>query len=148
MLRQITIRESQYWDRIRDFFIGYRLEYEEGEPRPEETIKLWEAIDREGILAGAASLAYQDGRYALNGIATDGEFRGIGLGGKLLETVLEEVKARGGEEIYLIGRIPEFYKHYDFEVIPVDEVPDIFECTKCDQYQNTCFPEAMKKKLK
>ena len=105
----ITIREGKYWERIRDFFIGYRLEYEEGEPRPEETIKLWEALDREGILAGAASLAYIGGRYVLNGIATDGEFRGIGLGGKLLETVMEEVKARGGDELYLIASVQDFY---------------------------------------
>lgn len=55
-------------------------------------------------MAGAATLALREGEYIIDGIALDESYRGGGRGTALLNTVIDEVRKRGGSRIYLVAR--------------------------------------------
>ncbi|GHU50280.1 hypothetical protein FACS1894127_5240 [Clostridia bacterium] len=108
-----------------------------------DIIKMWEARHN-GELVGGCILAMREGRYIINGIAVDEEHRGTKLGKFLLDTAVDEMKKRGGQELYIVARLPGFYRKQGFTGIPKDEAPRFFECFGCPQYNVSCFPEIMR----
>jgi N-acetylglutamate synthase-like GNAT family acetyltransferase len=132
-------------EKLITFFIEQELEFDENDEYGEdELVKCWEALDDEGQLAGGCVLALRDGEFICDGIATAPAQRGTGLGRELLALLISEVKARGGDKIFLVARAPGFFAKYGFVPVKREDAPEFFECFTCPQYGKTCFPEVMK----
>jgi N-acetylglutamate synthase-like GNAT family acetyltransferase len=141
----INIRVTEDVAKLIPFFIEQELEFEENEEYgDDELVKCWEALDDDGTLVGGCVLALREGEFICDGIATAPALRGGGLGKELLELLIEEVRSRGGDTVYLVARAPGFFAKQGFDVIERKEAPEFFECFTCPQYNKTCFPEVMK----
>ncbi len=138
------ISETDEYERLVKMFIRHDLEFSFDEPLPTDLVKCWKAEDLEGRLISGCVLAMRGGEYIIDGIATEPEYRKEKIGGKLLELALEEVRSRGGKEVYLVAKAPGFFRKHGFQDIPASTVPDLFDCYSCPQFQKTCFPEVMK----
>lgn len=142
-----SIIETDDLEALIPFFIDNGLEFsEDDEVDHDEIIKCWRA-DTGGRLVGACVLARREGHYICDGIATDVSIRGSRLGEALLKLLLGEVNELGGEDIYLVARMPSFFSKYGFEKVERKDAPNFFECFSCPQYMIDCFPEVMHKKL-
>lgn len=95
-------------------------------------------------IIGACTLAFREGEYIIDGIALAPASRGSGAGTALLAAAEDEVRARGGERVYLVARAPEFFRANGYETIARSDAPEFFECFGCDQYNRSCFPEVMR----
>jgi amino-acid N-acetyltransferase len=143
-LVKYTISETDDYDRLVEMFIRHDLEFSFDEPLPTNLVKCWKAEDEKGRLISGCVLAMRGGEYIIDGISTEPEYRKEKIGGKLLKLALDEAKARGGKEVYLVAKAPGFFKKHDFKEIEATSVPDLFDCLSCPQYRKTCFPEVMK----
>lgn len=139
-----SISETDEYDRLVEMFIRHGLEFSVDEPLPTDLVKCWKAEDENGKLISGCVLAMRGGEYIIDGIATEPEYRKENIAGKLLQLALDEVKARGGEAVFLVAKAPGFFKKHGFEEIPATDVPLLFDCLSCPQYQRSCFPETMK----
>ena len=125
------------------FYAKNDLEISEEDPVGTDAVKSWVLME-DGKLAGASTLAVREGEYIIDGIALDEAYRGGGRGTALLNTVISEVRKRGGKRIYLVARAPEFFAASGFEEVERTEAPEFFECFGCDQYGVKCFPKVMR----
>lgn len=100
--------------------------------------------DAAANIIGACTLAFREGEYIIDGIALSPASRGSGAGTALLAAAEDEVRARGGERVYLVARAPEFFRANGYETIARSDAPEFFECFGCDQYNRSCFPEVMR----
>jgi N-acetylglutamate synthase-like GNAT family acetyltransferase len=143
----IRIRETDDLAPLVRFFIENELEFEsEDDYSYDEILKSWRADAGERLVGGCV-LARREGRFICDGIATDASVRGQHLGEALLKRLIDEVRAQGGEEVYLVARAPGFFSKYGFEVVARDDAPPFFECFSCPQYGVTCHPEVMRRVL-
>ena len=51
----------------------------------------------------------------------------------------------GGTEIWLVGKVPEYYEQFGWVRIAREDAPAISKCLTCDQFNVDCFPSIMKK---
>ena len=124
------------------FYEKNDLEISEEDPVGTDAVKSWVLVEDEK-LAGAATLALREGEYIIDGIALDESYRGGGRGTALLNTVIDEVRKRGGSRIYLVARAPEFFGASGFKEVERADTPEFFECFGCSQYGVKCFPKVM-----
>lgn len=124
------------------FYEKNDLEISEEDPVGTDAVKSWVLVEDEK-LAGAATLALREGEYIIDGIALDESYRGGGRGTALLNTVIDEVRKRGGSRIYLVARAPEFFGASGFKEVERADAPEFFECFGCSQYEVKCFPKVM-----
>ncbi len=124
------------------FYEKNDLEISEEDPVGTDAVKSWVLVEDEK-LAGAATLALREGEYIIDGIALDESYRGGGRGTALLNTVIDEVRKRGGSRIYLVARAPEFFGASGFKEVERANAPEFFECFGCSQYGVKCFPKVM-----
>lgn len=70
------------------------------------------------MLAGCVRYYQEDGAYRIGRLAVLPDFRKQGCGGLLLEHAEEEIKTRGGNEVYLDAqyRVKEFYEKEGYVV--------------------------------
>lgn len=140
------IQETQEFGPLSVFYRDNGLEIEISDRAPEGTIKSWKCEDEEsGTLLAAATLQLRDECYVLSDLAVKEELRGTGLGKRLLELAEGEARALGAEEIWLVGKVPAFYRRFAWKEVPRETAPDISRCQTCDSFGKTCFPSIMKK---
>ncbi len=140
---------TEEYDRLITFFIKHGLEFDEDEEDYSDIIKCWKITQSkdnnpDDPLIAACMLVLREGNFVVEGIAVEPLFRKCGLGKVLINKALDEIKARGGKELLLMARRPEFYKKLNFTVVKPEDAPPIFDCLGCSQYGNDCFPEIMK----
>ena len=143
----MMIREAKDLDRLIDLFIRSDLEFSEEEPVSTDMVKAWEIVNQKDELLAGCVLAKREGKYIIDGIATEAGHQGKGLGAMLLDQVRQYLREVGAEELFLVARAPGFFKTQKFDVISREEGPLFFECFGCDQYKTSCFPEVMKLKI-
>ena len=142
-----SIIETDDLEALIPFFIDKGLEFSEhDEVCHDEIIKCWRA-ERDGCLVGGCVLARREGHFICDGIATDESVRGDHLGEELLTILLNAVRERGGDEIFLVARAPGFFAKYGFETISRSDAPEFFECFSCPQYGISCHPEVMRRSV-
>lgn len=108
--------------------------------------KAWVAIsNRKNI--GGISLKKRGKIYLLDIIAVDRKYQKLGLGKKLVLTLLEYLKKRKVSKLYVNTKVPEFFKKFNFKEIPPSKSPIFSDCWNCPQYNKTCFPVHMILKL-
>ncbi|HOA42670.1 MAG TPA: GNAT family N-acetyltransferase [Bacillota bacterium] len=138
------ISVTDEYERLVEMFIRHGLEFSFDEPLPTDLVKCWKAEDPQGKLIGGCVLAMRGGEYIIDGIATEPEYRKQKIGGELLQLALKEARDRGGKRVYLVARAPGFFRKHGFQRIEASEVPELFDCYSCPQFQKTCHPEVMK----
>lgn len=145
----LTMRETNEYERLVKFFVDNHLEFDGDEEVDTDIVKCFKiTFGDEDFLVGGVVLASREGRYIIDGIAVDKEYRKLKVGEILLNKVIEEVKAMGGDAIYLVARAPGFFRKHGFIPVNPDTAPNFFECKQCPQYQVTCHPEVMKLEIK
>jgi N-acetylglutamate synthase-like GNAT family acetyltransferase len=149
----VTISETDAYEALVEIFVKNGLEFSAEEEVPTDIVKCWAASElfagegegaRRGGLTGGCVLALRENAFIIDGIAVEAEYRELKLGKKLLETAVGEAKSRGGKELFLVARAPEFFRKQGFVTIPRGEAPNFFECFTCPQYNISCFPEVMR----
>jgi GNAT superfamily N-acetyltransferase len=154
----VRISETEDYRPLVAFFIENELEFDEGEEYgDDEIVKCWRADEpapgggprdsTDGAtsrLIGGCVLARREGEYICDGIAVAPDHRKDGLGRELLGLLLDEVKRRGSDRVFLVARAPGFFAGAGFISVPRGDAPDFFECFSCPQYGKTCFPEVMR----
>jgi N-acetylglutamate synthase-like GNAT family acetyltransferase len=159
----VTISETDAYDALVEMFIRNGLEFSAEDEVPTDLVKCWEVMElfanaersaadppanaappATGRLIGGCVLALREGAFIIDGIAVEPEYRVHKLGKKLLELAVGEAKARGGREIFLVARAPEFFRKQGFVTVPRAGAPTFFECFTCPQYSVSCFPEVMR----
>ena len=138
------IKETEEYDRLVQFFVDNNLEFDGDEEVDTDILKCYMFTDKEDTLIGGVVLAEREGKYIIDGIAVDSEFRNEGIGEILLNQIKEDVEELGGDAIYLVARAPEFFRRNGFEEVDPELAPNFFECKYCSQYGKTCHPEIMK----
>lgn len=144
---EYTISTTDEYDRLVEMFIRHDLEFSFDEPLPTDLVQCWKAEDKNGKLISGCVLAMRGGEYIIDGISTEPEYRKEKIGGKLLKLALDEVRKKGGERVYLVAKAPGFFQKHGFMPIPASDVPLLFDCLSCPQFQKSCFPEVMKLEL-
>lgn len=143
-MKNIHVQETTEYESLNKLFMDSDLEFSEEEPVSTDLVKCWKVMDDEtGRLAGGTALAMRQGEYIIDGIAVYEEYRKQNVGKALLNKVIEEVKTRGGESLYLVARAPEFFRRSGFVEVAKEDAPNFFECLTCPQYGVNCFPEVM-----
>jgi N-acetylglutamate synthase-like GNAT family acetyltransferase len=142
----VAISETDDYDALVELFIRNDLEFSVDEAVPTDLVKCWAAAEpgAPGRLVGGCVLALREGAFIIDGIAAEPEYRERQLGKKLLSLAVNEAKTRGGKELFLVARAPEFFRKQGFVTIPRAGAPTFFECFACPQYNVRCFPEVMR----
>lgn len=149
MLR-FMMKETDDFEALVLFFIENGLEYSEGEKASDDLLKCWKLVhgdESDEHLVGAVTLSKREGEYIIDAVAVSKLFRKFKMGKILMEKAIKEVLERGGKRIYIVAKVPEFFKKLGFEIIKREESPDFSECFHCDQFGNGCNPEVMKLEL-
>lgn len=143
----VTIKETDDYYGLFSMFKEHGLEVSPENPPYKETIKYWEALDESGKRLGGAELEKRVGEYVIGGISVLPEYRNNQIGKAMMERVIDEVRALGGDRLMLVAKVPEFYNKLGFVSVPRENAPDISKCITCPQFNNSCFPEVMLLKL-
>jgi len=144
---EFKLSDTEYYEELKDFFIENGLEVSADDPVPTDLVKCWKLND-ESVnppkLIGGVALAKRGGEFIIDGIAVDSGYRKMKLGKMLLDLAVNEAKKLSGDSVFLVARVPEFYKTQGFVTVPEEAAPAFFECLGCPQYGVSCHPEIMK----
>ena len=144
MSNAIRIKETGNYEELIPLFSASGLEiHVEADNKPKGMITCWKA-ERNGQLAGGVSIEKKDGHFVIGDIAVEAIMRGENIGSLLLATAMEKIYDLEGEEIYLVAKAPKFFERYGFTYLEEVDVPEIFNCKRCDQRGVKCYPEFMK----
>ena len=138
------IKETNEYYPLSVLFRDSGLEVKPSETAPETARKLWRYDDDQG-LAGACQFGIRSGHCCLECLAVRDDVRKTGIGQKLLALAEKEAMALGGKEIWLVGKVPEYYEQFGWVRVDRAEAPAISKCMTCEQFQVDCFPSIMKK---
>lgn len=141
---KFRMQSTDEYERLVKFFVENELEFNGDEEVDTDIIKCWKMTHTDDVLVAGCVLAKRQGEFIIDGIAVTQLFRKFGLGKILMEKAIKEVKARGGNKIYLVARAPGFFRTMGFETVKPEDAPVFFECAQCPQYNVKCFPEIMK----
>ena len=140
----MKISETKDYHQLIDLFIENGLEFSKEKPVEDYAIvKCWKAEENGALIAGCM-LIKREGHYRLEGIAVKKDYRNSKIGSELLKYVLDYIKEHNADSLYLVAKVPTFYKKHGFKAISREQAPIDVKCFCCPQYQNGCFPEIMK----
>jgi GNAT superfamily N-acetyltransferase len=116
---------------------------------PQPPLAMWGAFDGDRMV-GTVSLDDYRGLPVVGRMAVAQEDRGSGLGRRLLATLEEEARRRGGAELWATARAPGFFILMGFWVVEDGPERDLLlsECSDCPQYGSDCHPQAVRKSLR
>jgi amino-acid N-acetyltransferase len=97
--------------------------------------------DKDSPMGVVALHVYWDDLAEIRSFVIEKKFRGKGFGKKLIDAAVREAKGLGLKSIFVLTKIPKFFKKYGFRRIPRKELPhkiwkDCFNCPKfpdCDE---------------
>lgn len=100
-------------------------------------------------LIGCAGLKIRDTTFTVECLAIAEEFRRKGLGRALVALLEREAKNRGAHEIWAVARSPEFFETIGYTKMDSQDScgPSLEGCMSCQQYQRTCKPAVVMKRL-
>jgi amino-acid N-acetyltransferase len=92
--------------------------------------------DRGPIIGVAALHVCWAGLGEIRSVAVAPEYRGRGLGARLVKTCLEEAKVLGLSEIFLLTLAPDFFKNFGFRVVSREDLLPIVwaDCVNCVKF--------------
>ena len=139
---------TQFFYPLSQLYHDSGLEVTPSQEAPEGTLALWRCDDPEtGALLGAATLQMRAGHFVLAHLAVAEGHRGQGLGAELLAVAETQAARLGAKTLWLVGKVPEYYRQFHWQEVPRDQAPPISRCLTCEQFQVDCFPSVMCKQL-
>ncbi|MBR5230587.1 MAG: GNAT family N-acetyltransferase [Firmicutes bacterium] len=141
---KVKMESTTEYPRLVNFFIEQGLEYDEEEKDFGNVLKAWKVTQTGDYLVAGCMLVKREEHFVIQGIAVDPVLRKSGIGKVLMRKALEEARRLGAKEVILVARKPGFYRKLNFDTVPWDGAPDIFDCMDCPQRNVDCFPEVMK----
>lgn len=145
---EFTIIHSMQFEAMLPMFIRTGLEYSLEEKAPEGLLTCIEVIEREtGNRVGGAALAYAHDVFIIKAVAIEQAYQGKGLGTMVVKDAIKEAQGRGAVKIFLVAKVPEFYKKLGFQVVDQQSASDISTCYLCSRYHNGCDSEIMMKEI-
>ncbi len=140
---QITRTEAFY--PLQELFHRNGLEIDLSQTQPPETLlACWEGRDSQGARVGAVKLELRAGEYVIGGIAVEEPWRRTKVGGRLLETALEECAHRGARQVVLVAKVPAFFKTFGFYPVSMEDYRAVTKCHACLQRGVSCHPEMLR----
>lgn len=147
MLRFVLKKTDEY-ERLVEFMTLMGLEFGGEAEKEQEIVSCWKVVQDPDYLVGGVILSKRKGEYYIGGIAVDPPMRRTGIGRILMNKAISEVRKLGGKRIYLVAKVPEFFRTLGFEEISFDEIEGLSGCGSCEQAGSSCFPKAMKLEIK
>ncbi|MCI8561534.1 MAG: GNAT family N-acetyltransferase [Dorea sp.] len=145
MKGEVWIKKSMDFKDMLPMFIEAGLEFKPDDPDPEGLLVCFEMIDEESRKRiGGGALAKVYGEFLIRSVAVEKEYRGRGLGKKLVEYIIEEAREWDAKSLLLTAKVPGFYKKLGFSVVQRKDAPPISDCTSCPQFHNGCDSEIMR----
>ena len=139
---RMNIFEIKDHNSLRIFFAENGLEVSNDIERDDGAIFSVIAQENNATIA-AATLSLRQGHYILDYIATTPDSRCLGLGSKLLETIVKKVKSLGAKSLYITARNPQFFKKHGFTKGQPKNLDMNEGCIGCPQYNTTCVSVPM-----
>lgn len=138
------LQRTNDYQGLTEMFFRNGLEVDVFDETSEELIQAWEMIEVEsGKRVGGMALERRAGVYVLADMAVEEPHRGNHLGAQMLNKAIDEFKKMGGEQVFLVAKIPDFYRKWNFESMDRETAPNISKCMTCDDFNTVCFPEVM-----
>lgn len=84
---------------------------------------------------GALHLCW-DGVGEIRSLAVTQDWQGAGVGTKLVMACIEEARALGLRQVFLLALIPDYFKRFGFQVVTRDDLPPIAwaDCVNCIKF--------------
>ncbi len=143
----MDIKEVNNYRKLGKLFKDSGIEVKTFDDLPEGVIAAYEGyIDNEFV--GGVSIQKKNGEYLIYDIAVMKELRGKHIGRALLLHALNKINEFEATRVYLVAKAPKFFEKYGFCYVPDSEVPPLFNCLNCEQYNVTCFPKVMRLNMK
>ena len=143
--REIVVRRSADQDAALALARQAELEVSPDSPH---AVDLWGAYAGERLV-GTVSLGEVDGLRVVERIAVLDDYRGRGVGGRLLAAAEEETRRNGHAELWATARTPAFFVARGFEIVAEGEQRDLLlaDCAGCPQRGTSCRPAVVRKTL-
>ena len=141
---RFILKETDEYDRLVEFMKPFGLEFDNDEAMGTEKVKNWKVVQEPDYLVGGIMLGKRKGYFYINGIAVDPPMRHTGIATIMMKKAINEVKKQGGSEIWLVAKVPEFFRTLGFEDVEPERAPEIFGCLNCQQFGESCHPVIMK----
>jgi N-acetylglutamate synthase-like GNAT family acetyltransferase len=103
------------------------------------TLDDWFVADVDGQIVGCVSLLrYTSGLVEVRSLAVDDRLQGLGIGGRLMEALLEEARRRGIPTLFALTRVVEFFSRFGFQVTERTTFPEKVwhDCQQCPLRDN------------
>ncbi|MEG0291476.1 MAG: GNAT family N-acetyltransferase [Anaerovoracaceae bacterium] len=138
---------GETYETLGEFFLNNGLEVSQLKTIKEGLIETYSIRDTNNMLIGAVSIVLIKGKYTVFDIAVDNDFRNKGYGEKLLDLAVKRIFEET-DRVYLVAKAPKFFEKNGFFYVPKKDIPPIFHCLTCEQYNLKCFPKVMCKTIR
>jgi N-acetylglutamate synthase-like GNAT family acetyltransferase len=114
----------------------------------EQPLAMWGAF-ADGRMVGTISFDTYGGLPVVGRVAVSKEYRGSGLGRRLLSTLEAEARRRRLTELWATARAPGFFVAMGYSVVASGRERDtlLSDCFTCGQYGKECQPQAVRKRF-
>lgn len=95
--------------------------------------------EMEGTLTGVVTFYdYGEKLKEIRSLAVEKKFQSMGVGSRLLESVIKEIKKNSDARIFVLTYNPEFFKNHNFFPVSREEFPEKIwkDCAKCKDREN------------
>jgi N-acetylglutamate synthase-like GNAT family acetyltransferase len=143
----MKIIEVENYQKLGRLFKDAGIEVSTFDKLPEHVSNAYEGYDGDKLIGGV-SIEHKKNEYIIFDIAVIPEYRKKYIGKELLLHALDKIKSYDVNQVYLVAKAPKFFEKYGFTYVADEDVPPLFHCLTCEQYNVTCFPKVMKLELK
>lgn len=143
----MKIIEVDNYQKLGKLFKDSGIEVSTFDKSPEHVIHAYEGYEGNKLIGGV-SIEHKKNEYIIFDIAVLPEYRKTYKGKELLVHALDKIKSAGANRVYLVAKVPKFFEKHGFTYVAEEDVPPLFHCLTCEQYNVTCFPKVMNLKLK
>jgi len=104
---------------------------------------------RDEKLVACAGLKVKDRRFSIECLAVEEALRGKGLGSELVKNIEADARNLGADVLWALARRPAFFQAVGYSIMDhkTPGAPDISECMQCKQFQTSCYPSIVAKRL-
>ncbi|MCQ2554579.1 MAG: GNAT family N-acetyltransferase [Clostridia bacterium] len=109
---KFNMNPTDEYERLAEFFKANGVAMGEG-----TLLKAWKITQAEDFLVAGLVFGENDGKFYVLGLAVDRILRKFGLGKILINKAKDEAKKRGGNGLYVLTSVPEFFlkKGFSYE---------------------------------
>ncbi len=110
-----------------------------------ESLRDFQVAEVGGRVVGCSALTIAwEGLAEVRSLATAREFRGRGIGRRLVEACLAEARRLGIGRVFALTQAPPFFERLGFKRVPKEELPHKIwaDCIKCPKFPD-CDEEAV-----